>query len=85
VDAVRFAEQFFHSWLERMFGRGGKSGEGELGGMEGAVQRGGIIGLRKRHLLEAELGGPEGRDGNGLGNAGGCQMGVGPNGGAIAV
>ena len=85
MDSVVFAQKLFYSWLERIFRRGGEGGEGELGGMEGAIQRGDVVELRKRHFLSCELVGPEGGDVQSLVNASGREMRVGPGGGLVTV
>lgn len=72
MDPVRFAEEFFYDGRERALGRRGQGGEGELDGMEGAVERGDVVGLRQGHFLGRELVRPEGGDRLGLPDASEC-------------
>ena len=85
MDPVRFAEEFLYNGRERVFGRRRQGGEGELGGVEGAVERGDVVGSWQGHFLGRELVRPEGRDRLGLPNASECEVRVGPGGRFIAV
>ena len=72
MDAVSFAEEFFDGRVERVLGGGREGGEGELRGVQGAVERGNVVGLWEGLLFGEVLVRPEGGGGDGLRDAGGC-------------
>lgn len=85
VDGDALAEQLLDDGSKGPGGREGEVGEGALGGLDATGEGRRVVGLEVGHavLLEAR---PE--EGVGLGSLGvalGGQLGVGPDGGAVAV